>query len=140
MSQIFYSTTPHVISEGSKIYFASDKKPYTVKALSNRYAVCTKPFNPKKTVLYTIIDFSQQIRGRENLIFCMGFETETDCKEALLRLESGESEVSHRHRVPLDIVKIVLPNSEQKLQESDTSKAKSISEPLANNHGEEAAT
>lgn len=77
-----------------------------MRACNSRYAICTKPFNPNKTVLYTIIDFEKDIRGTENLIFCMGFETDELCNEALARLQVGESEVSYRNRVALDIVQV----------------------------------
>ena len=91
------------IPVGSKIKFSTDKRPYTVQASDNRYAVCTKPFNLRHTVLYTIVDLDQGIRGTENLIFCMGFESKPLCEEALERLQNGDSEVSHKNRVPLDI-------------------------------------
>ena len=91
------------IKKGSKITFAEEKRPYVVRALGERYAVCTKPFNLKHTVLYTIIDIDEKIRGTENLIFGMGAETDEDCDEMLQRLESGQTEISHRNRVTLRI-------------------------------------
>lgn len=91
---------------GQLIWFRSEKRPYRVRACNGRFAVCTKPFNLQKTVFYTIIDLKEQVRGTENLVFCQGFESDQDCQEALERLESEESEVSHRNRVWLDIVKI----------------------------------
>lgn len=91
---------------GDKIWFSSEKNPYRVMACDNRYLVCTKPFNFKKTVLYTIIDLDKNIRGVENLIFCAGFETVKDCNNALARLSSGETEISHRNFIELDILKI----------------------------------
>jgi hypothetical protein len=99
------------ISVGQKIWFEDEKSPYTIRACNKRYAICTKPFNPKKTVLYTIIDFKRQIRGTENLVFCMGFETDQQCREALKRLrkkddDPNRTEISYRNRVALDIVKI----------------------------------
>lgn len=96
--------------KGQKIYFAFEKRPYTVKACNERFAVCTKPYNLKKTVFYTIIDLDRNVRGTENLIFCMGYETDELCAEGLERLAKGESEVSHRNKVPIDILKIVDPN------------------------------
>ena len=89
---------------GDKIKFAEEKRPYRIKALGKRHAVCTKPFNPKKTVLYTIVDFEEQIRGTENLVFGFGAETDEQCNDMLQRLESGETEVSHRNRIDLNIV------------------------------------
>lgn len=96
---------------GSKVKFAKEKRPYTVQASNDRFAVCTKPFNPQRTVLYTIIDFKENVRGPENLIFGMGAETREQCEEMLARLNGedktlGATEVSHRHRIDLDIEKI----------------------------------
>jgi len=91
---------------GTKIKFTSEKQRYTVQASNRRFAVCTKPLNVQRTVLYTIIDFKEGVRGTENLIFCAGFETRKLCEEALGRLERGESEVSYRNRIPLDIERV----------------------------------
>jgi len=88
---------------GDKVKFRSEKQRYTIQACDNRFLVCTKPFNARKTVLYTIVDFKRNVRGREDLVFCMGFETRKDCEEALERLQKEESEVSYRHYMPLDI-------------------------------------
>ena len=90
------------IPVGTKIKFKGEKQKYTVQASNGVYAVCTKPFNAKKTVLYTIISHLENVRGTENLIFGMGAETKEQCEEMLERLTQGETEVSHRNRVPLD--------------------------------------
>lgn len=95
------------LKKGQKIWFIEEKKPYKIIVCDDRYAICTKPFNLKKTVLYTIIDKKENIRGTENLIFCMGFETYSDCCEALDRLNKKESEISHRNRIELNILKIL---------------------------------
>lgn len=92
---------------GSKVYFHEYKRPYTVRCRNERFLICTQPFNLKKTVLYTIIDLEKNIRGTENLIFCMGYESDLDCLEALERLQSNESEVSKRNFVQLDIKKVI---------------------------------
>ncbi len=91
---------------GTRIKLKEEKQAYTVQACNERFAVCTKPFNPRRTVLYTIVDFKKNIRGTENLIFCMGFETKEQCERALKRLSEGESEVSHRSWLPLEIERI----------------------------------
>ena len=88
---------------GKKIKFKEEKQRYTIKACDDQYFICTKPFNAKKTVLYTIVDLKNNIRGTENLIFCAGFETDELCQEALNRLQSGESKISHRNRIGLNI-------------------------------------
>jgi len=95
---------------GDRVTFAEERQAYTVRAASERCAVCTKPFNARRTVIYTIVDFVEKVRGTENLIFCAGFETREDCEEALKRLtgQSGyvRAEVSHRNRIPLNIVRV----------------------------------
>lgn len=92
-----------------RIWFAGEKKPYRVRACDERFSVCTKPMNLLKTVMYTIVDLGRGIRGTENLVFCMGFEDDEDCNDALKRLQSGESEVSRRNFVALDIVRLDAP-------------------------------
>lgn len=91
------------LMKGSKVYFKGEKRPYEVRCRNDRFIICTKPFNLKNTVLYTIIDLARNVRGTENLIFGMGFETDEDCLDALVRLKSGESEVSYRNFVPLEL-------------------------------------
>ncbi len=92
---------------GDLIKFKSQKQRYRVQACNERYLVCTKPFSVRKTVMYTIVDLKEQVRGTENLIFCMGFETKELCEEALERLTNGDSEVSHRNRIDLDIEAVI---------------------------------
>ena len=67
---------------GDRIKFASERQRYTVMAASKRYLVCTKPFNLRHTVLYTIVDLVMCTRGTENLIFGLGFDTQEKCEEA----------------------------------------------------------
>ena len=91
---------------GDRVKFLNEKQRYTVRAVGRRYAILTKPFNPRKTVLYTILDFVENVRGTENLIFCAGFESHEDCKQALERLENGDTAVSRRNFVPLEIEEV----------------------------------
>lgn len=88
---------------GEKVKFVSESRRYTVRAAGPRFAVLNKPFNPKKTVIYTVVDLQEGVRGTENLVFGMGAETPEQCAEMLARLESGQTEVSHRNRVNLEI-------------------------------------
>lgn len=90
---------------GSKIWFAEEKQGYTVRASNVAFCVCTKPFNARKTVLYTIIDWERKERNYENLVFGMGAQTDEECQEMLERLTAGESEISERGVIPVRIVK-----------------------------------
>lgn len=94
-----------IIKVGTKIKFTEEKQKYTVRASNAVYTICTKPFNPKNTVLYTIISWLENIRGVENLIFGMGAENNEQCEEMLERLTEGNSRVSHRNNIKLNIEK-----------------------------------
>lgn len=114
MEKLFLATTKHEINVGTKIYFEREKRPYTVKAFDFRYVICTKPFPLKKTVLYTIIDWKEDIRGPIGLVFNIyDFEEkrkkdwEFSINRCIKDLQAGEVEISYRGRVPLDIVKVV---------------------------------
>ncbi|MFA6204517.1 MAG: hypothetical protein WC710_15165 [Gallionella sp.] len=94
---------------GDKVRFNEERQGYTIQAKGERFIVCTKPFNLRKTVLYTIIDMKDRIRGPENLVFCAGAGTRELCNEMLARLEGRDielgwtSEISHRNRIRLEI-------------------------------------
>ena len=88
---------------GDKVYIPNETNPYRVRARDDRFIICTKPFNLKRTVFYFIVDLKRKVRGADNMIFCSGYETDEDCKERLKELQNGEIEVSYRNVVPLDI-------------------------------------
>ncbi len=102
---VYYENTKFKI--GTKIKFIEEKKSYTIRASNIIFAVCTKPMNARKTVLYTVINWFENIRGTENLIFGMGAETDKQCQEMLDRLTNGESLISYRNRIELKIDKII---------------------------------
>jgi hypothetical protein len=57
------------LTVGDKVKFCSEKQRYTLQARNERFFILTKPFNAKKTYLYTIVDNERVIRGPCNLIF-----------------------------------------------------------------------
>ena len=89
---------------GDKIRFAEEKQAYTVIVSNDRYAVCTKPFNLQKTLLYCIVDFVDKIRGPNNLVMnSYRYETLEGCEQTLIDVTSGKIEISQRHRAKLNI-------------------------------------
>ena len=99
-------TTPVVIPPfGAKVFVEQEKRPYVVRARNSDFAVCTKPFNLRHTVLYCILDRRRKWRGPENLIFGFGAETNAQCEAMLSRLTTGQTEVSRRYYVPWDVVR-----------------------------------
>lgn len=89
---------------GDKIKFTSEKHLYTIQACNLRYLICTKPFNPKKTVLYTIVDLESKVRGPNNLVFNMyDYSKKEDCEESLRDISNGIHYISRRKSINLDI-------------------------------------
>lgn len=98
------------LNKGDKVWFGNDKKPFTVRACNNRFAICTQPFNfVPQTVCYTIVDFERNVRGVDNYVFSIyDYYSDEDCDEALQALINGEMEVSYKNNkyVQLDITKV----------------------------------
>jgi hypothetical protein len=97
----------HRFEVGDRVTFFGDLQPFKVQAAGTRFVVLTRPYNPKRTTTYTIMDLEEWVRGTENLVFSMGFETREQCEEALARLESRDeeirTEISRRNRVAIVI-------------------------------------
>lgn len=98
------------IKEGTRIKFRNEKGTYIVWACNDRYYICTKPYNFKRTRFYTIVDTVEEIRGTENLVLSLGCEDKESAKEMLNRISTGETKISHRNRVRLEIREISGPN------------------------------
>ena len=89
------------LKPGDPVYVHNEVRPYRVKCRDDRYIICTKPYNPKRTVMYFIIDTELRLRCPDNMVFCSGYETQEQCEERLKELQSGRIEVSRRNSVPL---------------------------------------
>lgn len=87
------------VQPGDKIGFAEERNSYTVQAVSSdgRWAVCTKEFAACDTVIYTVVDFQRQVRGRDDH-HGLGYGSREQCENACAMFESGEAEHSHRHQ------------------------------------------
>jgi len=97
------------MKKGDRIHFEEESRPYVIRSIGERYVVCTKPFNLRHTVLYTVVDMKENVRGTEDLVFGLGAETDKQCEEMLYRLEHDVTEISHRNRIPL-LIKYVYLN------------------------------
>ena len=101
-----------MVNERDKIKFEEEKRAYTVRARNEQYLICTKPFNPKHTVLYTIIDLVEGIRGTNDFIFNpYNYAITEDCLRCLKDLISGEAKISKRNRIPLKIKSVYVFDS-----------------------------
>ncbi len=78
--------------QGQKIYFEGEKRPYKIRACDDRFLICTKPYNFRKnTVLYTIVDLKENIRGTDG--YSLGpydYYEQADCEAFLKELQEGE--------------------------------------------------
>lgn len=94
-----------------RVKFAGERNAYTIQARSERFIVCTKPFPLRRTVIYTIVDLQELVRGPENLTFGAGAETPAHCERMVDRLEGRgrdfPTEVSRRNRVPLVVDRVI---------------------------------
>jgi len=89
---------------GDRIKFKEEKRLYVVQACSERYLICTKPFNLKKTYLYSIVDLVEKIRGTDNYVFSPhNYNNKEGAELALQELSSGKMRISNRNRIDLNI-------------------------------------
>jgi hypothetical protein len=95
------------IKVADKIYFDGETAPYTVKAFDGRRAICTKPFNLHKTVLYTIVDFKEGIRSTNDLVFNdYDYSKQEDIDRCMADLKSKKVALSERNAIQLKIEKV----------------------------------
>ena len=100
---------------GDRVWFAEERNPYTVRAVSEsgRWAACTKPFAALHTVMYTMVDFQDEVRGVDDRVLSFGYETDDDCRASLQLFEDGVAALSRRHPpIPLAIRKVEAPRED----------------------------
>jgi len=91
---------------GDKIKFTSEKQRYTIRACDERYLICTKPFNARKTFLYTIVDLKEKKRSSDNWYCKYDYTSETEALKGLEELNKGIIELSTRRAIDLDFERI----------------------------------
>lgn len=92
---------------GMRIWFEGERIGYTIRACSERYLVCTKPYNFRKnTVIYSMVDLWEGIRGRDGYVFSpYDYYSQEDCDNYLKDIMDGNVHIS-RHHIDLSIVKL----------------------------------
>ncbi|WP_293921183.1 hypothetical protein [Sphingobium sp. UBA5915] len=87
----------------AKVKLNNERQRYTIMARNDRFVIMTKPFNAKRTYIYTIADLERGVRGPCNLIFGLPCDVNTPAgaHEALQWIERGDMEVSFRRFVDL---------------------------------------
>ena len=81
------------LAVGDRVKFAEEKQRYTVRGVTRggRFAICTKPFNPLRTVLYSVVDFQRGVRGKDNY-YGLGYESDADVAAALHQFQHTEND------------------------------------------------
>jgi len=92
------------MKEGEKIKCVGEKQRYTIQARDKRFIIMTKPFNARKTYLYSIVDLERGVRGCDNLIFGAfePYNTKAGARKNLRALQNGDMEVSYRRYKKLE--------------------------------------
>lgn len=82
-----------------RIWFTDEARPYTIQAITpdGRWVIATKPFAARHTVLYTVIDRANGVRGRDNY-GGLGYETRGECQESAAKFADGSARHSGRHK------------------------------------------
>jgi predicted carbohydrate-binding protein with CBM5 and CBM33 domain len=100
------------MNKGDKIYFAEEKRPYTVRAISEKYAILTRWYNKKEGVVYyTIIDRTLNARSTNDYVFNpYDYNQQADIDQCMVDLQNEEAHLSERNKIELNILKIAKPN------------------------------
>lgn len=96
------------MTDVAKVRLSGERQRYTVMARNDRFVILTKPFNARRTYLYTIADLNREVRGPCDLIFGLPCDVDTPegAVEALAMIERGEMGVSTRRAVELSLADI----------------------------------
>lgn len=90
-----------------KVYGRWEKRAYTVMARNDRFIIIAKPFNPRKTFQYSIIDLVRGFMWPDNYIFGKyDYLNVSDCNEAIEELQKNAwntlgMDISERKCVPI---------------------------------------
>lgn len=100
------------LAVGDRVWLAGTRRAWNVRARTERYVICTQPFNLKRTVLYTVIDLALGIRGTDNY-GGLGYDTDEEiARAAHLFSERGirteYAEISVRNNVKLVVERVEL--------------------------------
>lgn len=76
-----------------RVNLADSKRAWTVRGVTRggRFVILTQPFNLKRTVLYSVIDFDRGVRGKDNC-YGLGYETDDQVADALHQFQHTEND------------------------------------------------
>jgi hypothetical protein len=103
--------TAAALEVGERVRFRGEGSArFKVRAKGGRYVILTYPFHQKEkwrgNHIYTVIDLYHGIRGTDDCVGSLGYETDEQIAHALERLESDEFQISVRNNVTLEIAEV----------------------------------
>lgn len=98
---------------GDKVKFWGEKRAYKIQACDKDFIIATKPYNPKRTFIYTIIDLKHLVRGADNYGCLYDYDKEKEANKALKQLSKQNKNldcdlhISFRNFVKLTDIEII---------------------------------
>lgn len=76
---------------GDKVNLSTTKRAWTVRGVTTggRFVILTQPFNPRRAVLYTVVDFDRGVRGKDDH-YGLGYESDEQVADALACFQRTE--------------------------------------------------
>lgn len=74
---------------GAKIEWENQKRTFKVIARNDNFIIIARPYNPKRTFEYSILDLKYMVCNRDNMIFGPKYDysNREECEEALKELQ-----------------------------------------------------
>lgn len=78
---------------GSRIGWKGQKRKFKVIARNDNFIIITRPYNPKRTFEYSILDLEYMECNHDNYYNKYDYSNKEECKEALKELQETRDEV-----------------------------------------------
>lgn len=89
---------------GDKVKFETEKQRYTIMACDERFIIAQKPFNARKTYIYTLIDMKKKQRSGDNYYCRFDYTDHEECQEALKLLnETAQRDKANENAEVIDL-------------------------------------
>ncbi len=77
---------------GAKIGWKGQKKRFKVIARNDNFVIITRPYNPKKTFEYSILDLEYMQCNHDNCYNKYDYSSKDECMEALMELQENRNQ------------------------------------------------
>lgn len=75
---------------------------YKCMVRDERYVILSKPFNAKKTFIYSIFDLEEMICGGDDRWCAYKYDDKDECEKALADLQNDILHISYRNRAKIE--------------------------------------